>query len=153
MSDLTIKGVHHFWNQFDDPMIYRVVSFMDSVEKWTHDENPEFEEAIAALSLEFEDFSKVDMTKLGQQNYFIRIANHLHFSRALRFLHIIDGLHPGSASRLLAHGEETTESPTDEAGLFLRRNIVFERLRLLGRVFSQERLELVSKALEGEDQG
>ena len=31
---------------------------------------------------------------------------------------------------------------------FLRRNIVFERLRLLGRVFADDRLKIVLKALE-----
>ena len=31
---------------------------------------------------------------------------------------------------------------------FLRRNVVFERLRLLGRVFGEDRLKLVIKALE-----
>jgi intracellular multiplication protein IcmW len=48
------------------------------------------------------------------------------------------------------HAEEISQSPDDEAGLFLRRNIVFERLRLLARVFSQPRLALILKALEGE---
>ncbi len=36
------------------------------------------------------------------------------------------------------------------ANLFLRRNIVFERLRLLARIFSKERIELMLQLLEQE---
>lgn len=151
MSDLSMQGVSRFWYDFQDKMIYRVVTFMDGVETWTFDENPEFENMIQQLTENFNELASVDMTKLGHQDLFIRIANHLHFSRALRFLHIIDGIHPGAASRLLAYSEENTQSSDDEAGLLLRRNIVFERLRLLGRVFAKERLEMVLKALEGDD--
>jgi intracellular multiplication protein IcmW len=39
----------------------------------------------------------------------------------------------------------------DAAGFFLKRNIVFERLRLLTRAFSESRLKMVSQALEGEE--
>lgn len=152
MSDLSMEGVSQFWYDFQDKMIYRVVTFMDGVETWTMDENPEFEYMIQQLTNEFETLAQVDMTKLGQQELFVRIANHLHFSRALRFLHIIDGIHPGAASRLLAYAEENTMSSEDECGLLLRRNIVFERLRLLGRVFAKERIEMVQKALEGDDE-
>lgn len=153
MSQLDIKKVHEFWNQFQDPMIYRVVTFMDGVEKWTHDLDEDFERVVEELSNELDNISKLDMAKLGKQDTFIRIANVLCSSRALRFLHVIDGVHPGWASRLLAHAEENTQSPDDEAGLFLRRNIVFERLRLLARVFDKEKLDLVIKALEGDDHG
>lgn len=153
MSDLSSEVVSQFWYDFADPMIYRVVTFMDTVENWTHDGKPDFEDFISKLSEELSDFEKVDLSKLERQNLFIKIANHLHFSRALRFLHIIDGVHPGAASRLLAHAEENTSAYDDDEGLFLRRNMVFERLRLLGRVFAKERLELVARALEGEEQG
>jgi len=48
----------------------------------------------------------------------------------------------------LLRAEDTTKSDTDTAGIFLRRNIVFERLRLLGRVFGPDRFKLVLQALE-----
>ena len=76
------------------------------------------------------------------------MGNFLHVGRTLRIMQAIDQSHPGSASRLLMFAEEATKSDQDPSGLFLKRNIVFERLRLLGRVFSHERLSLVQKALE-----
>ena len=46
------------------------------------------------------------------------------------------------------HAEEHTESEDDLPGMFLLRNVVFERLRLLGRVFGSDRFKLIIKALE-----
>jgi intracellular multiplication protein IcmW len=60
----------------------------------------------------------------------------------------LDNAYPGAAAKVLMYAEENTKSEQDNPGIFLRRNIVFERLRLLGRVFAPDRLKLVLKALE-----
>lgn len=123
---------------------------MESVETWTKDGDPPLEARLLELEKELDDIDKIDLDKLGQQSLFIRLGNHLSMSRTLRLLQALDTLHPGSAAKLLMHAEEISKGPKDEAGLFLRRNIAFERLRLLARVFSPDRLALVLKALEGE---
>jgi intracellular multiplication protein IcmW len=69
----------------------------------------------------------------------------------LRLLQAIDTVHPGSASRVLMHAEETNLGEQDPSGFFLKRNIIFERLRLLSRVFSENRLTLVLRALKGDE--
>lgn len=151
MPDLSPKATHTFWKQYQDDMIYRVVSFLEGVEDWILDGDPTLEAEMDKLGQEMDDFSKVDMSKLGHESTFIDICNAISSARALRMLQAIDTVHPGSASKLLIHAEEVSKSPDDPAGLFLRRNIVFERLRLLGRVFSQERMKLVLSAIEGEE--
>lgn len=151
MPDLSPQAVARFWKQYEDPMIYRVVTFMESVERWTQDGNTTLESAISALGRELDDIGKIDLDELGQQELFIRTANNIKTGRALRLLQAIDTAHPGSASKLLMHAEEISQRPDDAPGLFLRRNIVFERLRLLARVFSPARFALILKALEGED--
>jgi len=150
MPDLSASAVHQFWKEYPDPMIYRVVSFMENVENWTHDGQPSLEKAIAELGTELDNIGKINLDELGQQELFIRLADNIKMGRALRLLQSIDTAHPGSASKLLMHAEEVSQRIDDEAGLFLRRNIVFERLRLLARVFSSPRLALILKALEGE---
>lgn len=150
MPNLTHKGSHLYWKHYQDPLIYRVLCFMESVETWTKDADPALEETLLELENELDDIDKVDLDKLGQQTLFIRLGNHLGMSRTLRLLQALDTSHPGSAAKLLMHAEEVSNGPEDEAGLFLRRNIGFERLRLLARVFSQDRLDLVLKAIEGE---
>jgi len=151
MPDFSPQAVARFWKQYEDPMIYRVVTFMESVENWTVDGDTAFENAINELGTQLDDIGKIDLDELGQQELFIRIANSIKTGRALRLLQAIDTAHPGSASKLLMHAEEISQRPDDPAGLFLRRNIVFERLRLLARVFSAARFALIFKALEGED--
>lgn len=150
MPNLTHEGSHLYWKNYQDPLIYRVLCFMESVETWTKDGDPALEKNLLELGNELDDISKIDLDKLGQQALFIRLGNHLGMSRTLRLLQALDTSHPGSAAKLLMHAEEISHGPEDEAGLFLRRNIAFERLRLLARVFSADRLQLILKAIEGE---
>lgn len=151
MPDLSHQASCEYWKDYPDPMIYRVITFMESVETWTLDGDPSLETAIERLGHELDDISKIDLGELGQEEAFIRLACNIKSGRALRLLQAIDTIHPGSASRLLIHAEETSIGSDDPAGVFLRRNIVFERLRLLARVFSEQRFKLVLKALEGEE--
>lgn len=151
MPDISPKATHAFWHQYQDNMIYRVVSFLEGVEDWILDGDPTLEAEMDKLGQELDDLSKVDLSKLEHEPFFIDICNAVSSARALRLLQAIDTVHPGSASKLLIHAEEVSKSPDDPPGLFLRRNIVFERLRLLGRVFSKDRMQLVLTALEGEE--
>ena len=66
-------------------------------------------------------------------------------------MQFLDTLKPGTASKLLIHAEEQTKEPlshNQDANLFLKRNLAFEKLQLLGRIFAPERINLVLKALE-----
>ncbi len=153
MPDLTLEGSHQYWSQYQDPMIYRVVSFMEGVETWTLDGDPDLEAAMAELGRQLDDIGQINLSDFGEEALFVNIASNIKTSRGLRLLQAIDTAHPGSASKLLIFAEESSKNSDDAAGLFLRRNIVFERLRLLSRVFSESRFSLVLKALEGDDNG
>lgn len=148
MPDLSNPAVHKFWHDYEDPMIYRVISFMEGVEDWTLDGNPSLENAIARLGEALEDIGNIDLQK---EDDFIQVATYIKAGRSLRLLQCMDTAHPGAASKLLTHAEEVSTSNDDTPGIFLRRNIVFERLRLLARVFSAERLQMVLRALEEEE--
>ena len=41
MPNLDLHSSHEFWKNYEDPMIFRVIAFMESVESWTLDGNPE----------------------------------------------------------------------------------------------------------------
>ncbi|MDP3562240.1 MAG: type IVB secretion system protein IcmW [Legionellaceae bacterium] len=151
MPDLSHKASAEYWFEYSDPMIYRVITFMESVEDWTLDGNPELEDALRQLGKELDDLESIDMNKLGHEDLFIQLAGNIKSGRGLRLLQAIDMVHPGSASKVLVHAEETSLSSADPAGFFLKRNIVFERLRLLSRAFSESRLKLIERALEGEE--
>ena len=144
MSTLDLQASHEFWKNYNDPMIFRVIAFMESVESWTLDGHPELESTLRVLSDELDNLTRFDLAKEEQ---FVRLCAHLKTSRILRLLQAIDTIDPGSASKILMFAEENNNSDNALAVLFLRRNIVFERLRLLSRIFAPKRFELVLKAL------
>jgi len=148
MPNLTNQEAHKYWREYKDPMIYRVVSFMEGVEDWTLDDDPSLEQAMQRLGEALEDIGHIDLQK---EDDFIKLCVYIKAARMLRLMQCLDTANPGAASKLLMHAEEVSKSSEDTPGLFLRRNVVFERLRLLARVFSAERLALLTKALEGED--
>lgn len=145
MPDISNQGSHQFWFEYKDPMIYRVVSFMESVEDWTLDSEPNLEQALAKLGRALDDIGGID---LQNEADFVKILAYLKAARMLRLMQCLDTAHPGAASKLLMFAEKNNVPENAPASLFLRRNIVFERLRLLGRVFSPERFAFVQKALE-----
>jgi intracellular multiplication protein IcmW len=147
MPMLDLKSANEFWKNYDDPMIYRVIAFMETVENWTFDGNPEIEQAIERIGTRLDQLSRFE---LGREEQFVTLCAHIKTSRILRLLQAIDTIDPGSASKVLMYAEENNSPDNLIAGLFLRRNIVFERLRLLARIFSAQRFELILKALEQE---
>jgi intracellular multiplication protein IcmW len=147
MPNLDLQSSHEFWKNYDDPMIYRVIAFMESVEGWTFDGNPDLEATIQSFGSALDQLSRFE---LGKEEQIVAVCAHLKTSRILRVLQSIDTIEPGSASKVLMYAEENNTPDNVLAGLFLRRNIVFERLRLLARVFSPDRFAIVLKALEQE---
>jgi len=145
MPDFSHKAVHEFWREYQDPTIYKVISFMEGVEDWALDGNPELEAALKKLGDTLEEIGNVD---LQQEDDLIKLVAHIKTGRGLRILMSLDTAYPGAAAKVLMRAEDKTKSDADTPGIFLRRNIVFERLRLLGRVFAPDRFKLVLKALE-----
>ena len=148
MPNLDLRSSNEFWKSFDDSIIYRVIAFMETVETFTHDGDPALEESLTRLGDALDQLSSFD---LGKEDQFITLCAHLKTSRILRLLQAIDTIDPGSASKLLMYAEENNTPDHPMANLFLRRNIVFERLRLLGRVFAQDRIDLVLKVMEDDE--
>ena len=137
--------VHRFWHSYQDPTLYRVICFMEGVEDWTLDDDPQLEEAIQRLADTLDDIGNID---LQLEDDLINVCVSLKTGRYLRVLMCLDMAYAGSAAKVLMRAEEISESEEDMPGLFLRRNVVFERLRLISRVFSVERFKLITKALE-----
>ena len=92
MPDLSYEASAKYWFEYVDPMIYRVITFMESVEDWTLDGNPEFEQAMEQLGKELDDIEKIDMGLLAEEDKFIRIVGNIKSGRGLRLLQAIDTL-------------------------------------------------------------
>lgn len=148
MPKLDLQSANEFWKEFDDPTLYRVITFMETAEGWTLDGNPEIEAIISQLEVAFDKLSSFEV---GKEEEFIGLTAHLKTSRILKFLQTIDSIDPGSASKILMYAEENNDPEHPMATFFLRRNIVFERLRLLSRAFGPDRIALLMKVLEHEE--
>ncbi len=142
MPSFDLKDCHEFWCQYMDPNVYRVICFMENSESWTPTENPELEEAITGLGLLMDD---IDTLELPSPHRMIELLCSVKMSRMLRIMQAMDTATPGSAAKVIAHAEQNQNE--DSSKLFVRRNIIFERLRLLSRVLNSERLTLLQRAL------
>ena len=151
MPNLSHQASAEYWSSYKDSIIYRVITFMESVEDWTLDGDEDLEQAITLLGETLDNLASVNLNELNESKRFIELAANIKTGRGLRLLQALDMAHPGSASRVLMYAEENSLGGQDAAGFFLKRNIVFERLRLLSRTFSEDRLKLVAEALEGEE--
>ena len=145
MPDLSHSAVHKFWHDYQDATIYRVIAFMESQESWTVDGDAGLEKAIQSLGAVLEDMGSIE---LECHDDIIKLVGAIKTGRGLRLLMALDMAYPGAAAKILMYAEEQTSSKEDMSGMFLQRNIVFERLRLLSRVFEQDRFKIVLKALE-----
>lgn len=151
MPELSHEAAAQFWSAFPDPNIYRVITFLESVEHWTIDNNERLETLLKTLGQELDNFANIDLSNLKHEEIFIKILAGIKTSRGLRLLHAIDSVHPGSASRVIMHAEEMNYDLQKPPYFFIKRNMAFERLRLLSRIFASHRLTIINQALEGEE--
>ena len=150
MPDLHLDALNAFWDSYDRRTLYRVIVALERVEYWMLDSIPAVEAALIQLGEAMDQASGFELTAEAKV---VRVLANSRASRALRILQALDIAKPGSASQLLMYAEEaSTEGegkiPDRCAQLFLRRNLVFERLQLLSRVFAPQRISLILKALE-----
>lgn len=150
MPDLHLDAVHAFWDSYDRRILYRVIVGIERVEHWVLDSHPAVEAALIRLG---EVMDEGHSFELAEQAKIIRVLASIRAGRALRLLQSLDIAKPGTASQILMFAEEASatgegKTPDPYAQLFLRRNLVFERLQLLSRVFASQRVSMVLKALE-----
>lgn len=150
MPDLSLEASRTFWSEYHDPMVYRSIASMESIEDWTVDGDEELELLMQELGQELDNIGSLSLSDLEHEPEFFTLGCSLKISRVLKLLQSIDTVHPGSASKVLKKAESVSQSASDHAGRFLRRNIIFERLRLLARIFSKERLEVILSSIGGD---
>lgn len=142
---LSHQACHEFWQQYHDQSVYRVIAFMESVEDWTLDGDESVNQALKQLSETLEDIGNID---LKNEDFIVKICAFIKTGQILRLLQCFDSALPGAASKILMHAEQGKGKHPEIAKYFIGRNITFERLRLLSRVFAKNRIQLVSNALE-----
>ena len=145
MSDFSLADAHDYWFRFKDQSVYKIILAMESVEDdWTIENNELLEEKLDYLSGYIESLKGSELQNVDK---IVAIISHLKISQMLRVLQYLDEMNPGAAAKVLEYAEKTSsKNPSSE--VFLSRNVVFERLRLLFRILAPERLSLVQSAIE-----
>jgi intracellular multiplication protein IcmW len=144
MADLSLEMSREFWKNFTDPRVFEVINIMEKIETWTLDGNEAIEEALSQLE------SALDLaegSEINQYDKLVYLGAYLKTSRVLKLMQELDTSSPGAASRLLSYAE-SEDYDNKAAQLFIRRNLIFERLRLLSRIFCSENLQTIQEALE-----
>lgn len=144
MVDISLQAAHDFWKDFQDETVYRVIVLLESVERNFYDGDPSYEKAMSALEDALSLMRSGDDIKDRQA--MLAVLSYTKTSRYLRVLQALDEVTPGAASRVIAEAEKS-DLDNKTARLFLQRNIIFERFRLMPRVLSTDRLELIVSAL------
>jgi intracellular multiplication protein IcmW len=145
MLDLSVAAVDKFWNDRQDPFLVKIIKTIEDIEDWTLDGDPDIEAGLVKLAAALDNPVNFE---IKHEDYFVNILVSIKLSRSLRIMQHIDSISPGSASKLLIYAEVASKGTDDIPGLFLNRNLVFERLQLLSRIFAPERFQIVTQAVE-----
>lgn len=144
MPDLSYEACHEYWSKHSDPAVYKAICFMESVEEWTADTDEEVSEHFTSLG---DSLHGIEDLNLDYADEIIFIASQVKASRKLMLMQILNESSPGYVARLLKHAEKSQKNEKS-CQLFLKRNILFERLRLLGRIFAPESTKKIKEVLE-----
>ncbi|MEC8882101.1 MAG: type IVB secretion system protein IcmW [Pseudomonadota bacterium] len=144
MADISLSGAHDYWKNFQDDTVYRVIVLLESVERNYYDGNEAYEKAMSGLEDALSMMRNGD--DLTDRQAMLDVLAYTKTSRYLRILQALDEVTPGAASRVIAEAEKSGRD-NQSAQLFLQRNIIFERFRLLPRVLASDRLEMIVSAL------
>ena len=144
MADISLRAAHAFWSEFQDPTVYRAIVLLETVEQRYYDGDEVYEAAMQQLGDALGQMRPGD--DLKNRDVMLDVLAYTKTSRYLRILQALDEATPGAASRVIGAAEK---SKLDHRGaqLFLKRNIIFERYRLMPRVLAAERLDLIVSAL------
>lgn len=144
MPDFSLDFCHDYWDMHSDPMVYKALCFMESLEDWAADQQPEVDEAVNHLGLLLENIDNIDLKHADE---FINVAAYVKATRNLMLLQTLNEGFPGAVAKLVKHAEaEAHENNTYR--IFLERHVLFERLRLLGSIFSPEASKKIKEILE-----
>lgn len=144
MPDLSHEGSIQFWREYMGGSIYDIINFIEQTEDWVASNDPKVEEALKNLADYFDQANS--KTEFSHEDL-ITICAYVYLSQKLSIMQALDNTQPGLATQLIQTAEK---APKDDISstTFLKRNIIFERMRILSRVLNPDRIQLVQKIYE-----
>lgn len=149
MSSFSLADCHEYWVNFKDKSVYKIILSMESTESWVIENTPELDAKLDKLYACIYNMEGLDIDFAEK---IIKIIAYLKISQMLRILQALDEVIPGAATKVLEFAEKASNDDKC-VKIFLSRNVVFERLRLLYRILAPERLSLIQSAIEEHQHG
>lgn len=143
--DLSLEACHAFWAGFDDNNIISIIRLMEQSEHWTLDHNPMVAESLLELGHALKDVK--DGNGIDAFDKILSLCVYLRMSQKLRFMQTLDQLDPGTAAKLIQYAEKKQFQSAD-ASLFLKRNVVFERMRIISRMLAPGRIDMLRHMID-----
>ncbi|MBF13816.1 MAG: hypothetical protein CMF46_05590 [Legionellales bacterium] len=136
------EEAHDFWKDFDDPTVYSVICVMEASENWALDNDQSVMLKLTELGYAMD---KMEDVSEAFQKQLLPLLSQISISVKLYIMYSLDMIKMRSAEKLIILAESNPDLPG--ASRFLDRNLVFERLRLLSRLLSKDRLETVKEVI------
>lgn len=124
--------------------IYDIIDFIEQTEDWVVSNDPAVSEALDKLS---QYFATADSKSAPPHADLIHICAFVYLSQKLRIMQSLDSMQPGLATQLIQSAEKAPKTE-NSAFVFLQRNLIFERMRILSRILDSGRIQLVKKLYE-----
>ena len=148
-SDLSLEGTQAFFLG-RDPLLGKAIESMETVESWTQDKVAEVQATLQALADRIESIDSDDL-KGDLRNKLIVLVGYISAGKAIKLLMWIEQNHPTFVARTLAEAQMLAVLDKVNSGaakLFVERFEVLERMHMLSRIFSEQRLLIVQKVLQ-----
>ena len=147
-ADMSAQSAHAFFAE-RDPALEKAIIGMEACESWTKDRIDTVQQALQGFADRVEEF---DLQNIPQElnNRLIVMLGYISTGKAIKLLMWIDQTAPNFVARTMAEAQmlSVLDKVNEEAArLFIERFMVLERLHLLSRVFSEDRLQIVERVL------
>jgi intracellular multiplication protein IcmW len=144
MPDLSHESAIEFWNGFMSGSIAHIIAFIEHTENWVNSSDPTVVESLAKLGTYLD--TATEESNLSEEEL-VKICAALHLSQKLRIMQISDSISPGLATKMIK-AAEANAADDNMSKIFLQRNLIFERMRIISRLLSPNRIQLVQKIYE-----
>ena len=136
------KEIIAHWHSFKNPLINDILINMEKIESQLPALSEEEEQKIQ----DFVERSKNVDAETVDEMEFIAIMNDLPAAYMLYIIHKLQNINADLIMRIINFAQ--TQKDKNEAVMrFYQRNMVFEKSQLLGRIFSNHRMDAVLKVM------
>lgn len=145
MNTLKKEIIDH-WKSFKNPLINDILINMEKIEGKISPLTDDESYAIGKLLKKLKDIKPDDVDEMQ----FIHLLNEMPASYMLFIIHKLQTLNADLVMKVIGFAQDKKESEP-EVKKFFQRNMVFEKSQLIGRIFSNIRMQNVLDAMTGAD--